>query len=215
MGHLQEHVPVVDGLELILSVMVSFNYLIIHLLIIIIFCLRRGLETGYNFTKSKHSGKSHSDLAVYLKSFLKDKYPSVYWVVVVYDDVSGYKAHNVKGSHYHLFRHYGHNIVVGQVILPSYRKKPSDISGKFWQAYTPTYYKDCWDPACWSSTSKLNAEPSIADTWSNLYNQGLYPVMLHMFTSGIGAGIAHHFDGRLLIVDLDKGGLATLIAESD
>ena len=38
--------------------------------------------------------------------------------------------------------------------------------------------------------------------------------MLHMFTSEIGSGIAHHFDGRLLVADLNNGGRATLIAES-
>ena len=39
-------------------------------------------------------------------------------------------------------------------------------------------------------------------------------IMLHMFTSEIGSGIAHHFDGRLLVADLNNGGRATLIAES-
>ena len=165
-----------------------------------------------------HSEKSHYDLAVHLKTFLTNKYSNIYWVAVVYDDVTGSPAHTVQGrqgSYYDLFRHYGHNIVVGRVILPSYRNEPSDISGKFWAAYTPTYVEKCWNPpVCWSKYTKLDAKPSCLDTWNNLYNQGLYPVMLHMFTSGIGSGIVDNFDGRLLIVDLDNGGRATLIAES-
>ena len=120
----------------------------------------------------------------------------------------------MKGSYHHLFRHYGHNIVVGRVILPSNGNEPSDISGKFWAAYAPTYDENCWDPACWSRQTKLNSQPSVRDTWSNLNDQGLTPVMLHMFTSGIGYGIAHHFDGRLLVAGLTNGGQATLIAES-
>ena len=104
------------------------------------------METGYNF---RNSGKSHYDLAVYLKTFLKDKYPSVYWVVV-YDDVSGREAHTVKGSYYHLFRHYGYNIVVGRVILPSNGNEPSDISGKFWAAYTPAFDNVCKDSWYWA-----------------------------------------------------------------
>ena len=119
----------------------------------------------------------------------------------------------MKGSYHHLFRHYGHNIVVGRVILPSYRNEPSDISGKFWRAYTPTFDHVC-NSWCWYKYDKLNSKPSVFDTWDNLYNQGLYPVMLHMFTSGIGSGNSHNFDGRLLIVDLTNGGRATLIAES-
>ena len=161
-----------------------------------------------------HSYKSHYDLAVYLKTFLSNKYSSVYWVVVVYDDVSGYEAHTVKGSYHHLFRHYGHNIVVGRVILPSNGNEPSDISERFRAAYTPTFDHVCSDYWCWSKHDKLNAEQSVLNTWNNLYNQGLYPVMLHMFTSGIGSGIAHHFDGRLLVAELTNGGIATLIAES-
>ena len=157
---------------------------------------------------------SHQYVADRIVLYLSIAYPSVYWVAVVYDDVTGFEEHTVVGSYHHLFRHYGHNIVVGRVILPSYRNEPSDISGRFWAAYTPTYVKDCWDPACWSQYTKLDAKPSCLDTWYNLYNKGLYPVMLHMFTSYIGSGIAHNFDGRLLIVDLHNGGRATLIAES-
>ena len=109
-------------------------------------------------------------------------------------------------------RYYRHNIV-GRLILPSYWNVPSDISGKFLQAYTPTYYDNCGDLACWSKKTKLNTKLSVIDTWSNLYNQGLSPVMLHVY---IWDRIwdAHLFDGRLLIVDLINGECATLIAES-
>ena len=161
-----------------------------------------------------HSGKSNYDLAYHLMTFLRNKYSSIQWVAVVYDEVTGWEAHTVKGTYYHHFRHYGHNIVVGRVILPSYRNVPSDLSGKFWRAYTPTYYDDCWDPACWSKKTKLNSKPSVDNTWNKLYDEGLYPVMLHMFTSGIGSGAAHNFQGRLIIENLTNGGRATLIAES-
>ena len=46
------------------------------------------------------------------------------------------------------------------------------------------------DPACWSKKTKLNSKPSVDNTWNKLYDEGLYPVMLHMFTSGIGSAAA-------------------------
>ena len=54
--------------------------------------------------------------------------------------------------------------------------------------------KKCRDPACWSSYQKLNSKPSVLDTWSALVDDGLHPVMLHMFTSGIDYGIGSLFD---------------------
>ena len=142
-----------------------------------------------------------------------EKYGAVYWVVIVYDDVSGYSEHTVRGTYFTLFRHYGHNIVVGQVKFPLSRNAPSNLSGKFWEAYTPTYYKKCRDPACWSSYQKLDSKPSADDTWSALRENGVYPVMLHMFTSGIGYGIASYFDDRMMNTAVTNGGRATLIAE--
>ena len=151
-------------------------------------------------------------MADYLITFLTEKYGAVYWVVIVYDDVSGYSEHTVRGTHFTLFRHYGHNIVVGQVKFPLSRNAPIDLSGKFWEAYTPTYYKKCRDPACWSSYQKLDSKPSVSNTW-NALEVGLHKVMLHMFTSGIGYGISSYFDDRMINVALFNGGRATLIAE--
>ena len=216
MGHLQEHVQVVDGVDLIHSVMVGFKYSLLYLFtILIIIVSGEAWKQDVTSESQTHSGKSHYDLADYLMTFLKDKYGAVYWVVVVYDDVSGYQEHTVKGTNFHLFRHYGHNIVVGHVKLPSSRNAPSDLSEKFWEAYTPTYYTKCRDPLCWSSYQKLDSKPSVDDTWNALEDEGLHPVMLHMFTSGIDYGIGSYFDDRMINAALTStnGGYATLIAE--
>ena len=152
-------------------------------------------------------------MAIHLKTFLTGKYGAVYWVVIVYDDVNGYSEHTVKGTYFTLFRHYEHNIVVGQVKFPLSRNAPSDLEGKFWESYRPTYYKKCVDPACWSSYQKLDSNPSVDDTWNALKENGLYPVMLHMFTSGIDYGISSYFDHRMINVAVPNGGPATVIAE--
>ena len=60
-----------------------------------------------------------------------NKYSNIYWVAVVYDAVTGLTTHTVQGKYY---RHYGHNIIVGPVILPSPRKEPNDLHEKFLQA---------------------------------------------------------------------------------
>ena len=151
-------------------------------------------------------------MAIYLNTFLRENYGAVYWLVIVYDDVTGYSEHTVRGTYFHLFRHYGHNIVVGQVKFPLSRYAPSDLEGKFWEAYRPTYYKKCRDPACWSSYQKLDSKPSADNTWSAL-DDGLHKVMLHMFTSGIDYGISSYFDDRMISVAVTNGGRATLIAE--
>ena len=119
-----------DGLELILSVMVSFNYSLLYLFTIFtIIVSGEAWKQDVTSESQTHSGKS-----------LIKKYGAVYWVVVVYDDVSGWSQHTVKGTNFNLFRNYGHNIVVGHVKLPSSRNAPSDLSGTFWKAYRPSYY---------------------------------------------------------------------------
>ena len=85
------------------------------------------METRCNFRKSN--------------SFREKSNGAVYWVIVVYDDVSGWSEHTVKGTNFNLFHNYEHNIVVGHVKLPSPRNALSDLSGKFWKAYRPSYYK--------------------------------------------------------------------------
>ena len=60
-----------------------------------------------------HSGKSRKDLSKFLRDHLKNTYPTEYWVVTVYDDVSGYDKHAFIGIRVgYKWRHHGVNYVV-------------------------------------------------------------------------------------------------------
>ena len=60
-----------------------------------------------------HSGKSRKDLSIFLRDHLKNTYPTEYWVVTVYDDVTGYDKHAYRGIRIgSKFRHHGVNYVV-------------------------------------------------------------------------------------------------------
>ena len=68
-------------------------------------------------------------------------------MVSVYDPVSGFPVHNVKGhvgKVYSRFRVNGqHNIVVGQS-LPNIGSSHNDLSDLFRQAYSPKYDQTGW-----------------------------------------------------------------------
>ena len=142
-----------------------------------------------------------------------ENYGDVYWAVIVYDDVTGSSEHAVRGTFFSLFHHYGHNIVVGKVTSPLSRNAPSDyqLSIKFWEAYRPTYRTKCIDFLCLANYPKLDSKPSVDNTWDTLVLNGLFPEMLHMFTSEIDYGIGSNFDDGMINVALTDGGRATLI----
>ena len=145
--------------------------------------------------------KKRPDLAKYLRDYLKNRYSNVLWVVVVYDDVSGWDAHTVIGHYYHLFRHYGHNIVVSRITEPFRRKAPVDIGGKFNRALSITWKK-----------KRVNARPTAEATWRNIYGQGLYPVMVHVVKGGKEWAVSTDRNSRVYHQKLSDGGLAVLLA---
>ena len=141
------------------------------------------------------------------------KYSSVLWVAIVYDPVSGWDKHTVQGQYYHISRHCGHNIVVSRVILPSSCVAPSDLMGKFWRAFKPTYNRPCGNWWCTWRRYSLKAKESVLSTWNSLHDEGLHPVMLHMRSDGVEWGVSWHFGSRL-IYHLPHHASATLVAES-
>ena len=157
-------------------------------------------------------GKNNLDLATYLRDYLNNRYANVLWVVTVYDDISGWDAHTVVGQFYHLFRHYGHNIVVSRITEPYSTKAPVDINGKFTRALSTRWKETCSNSWCWSKTSRIDAKPTVDATWSNLYGQGLNPVMLHIIRGGTGWGVATYTNSRVHHRQLSDGGLAVLLA---
>ena len=167
---------------------------------------KRDIErVGYD-----HSGLSHDGLSRCIRDELQNKYPNVYWVVIVYNELSGWEAHTVKGQYYHLFRYHGHNIVVGRVVSPNYYYAPANLESTFWEAYAPvTYTTISW----WTIYTHLHARNTVNRIWDNLEDEGLSPIMLHIFTSG-SYGHYDNCDGRCEHVTLPNGyGYATVIAE--
>ena len=166
------------------------------------------------------SSRSHSSLASYLLDHLRDNYPGVYWAVIVYDDVTGYPKHTVRGSYYHLFRHHGHNIVVGRIIPGPSIHAPNNLGRVLTQSYrkrqdctfrtrcryilwicTPEVYEDC----------TVNAQRTNRDTWDALQRQ-VSPVMLHVVRAGISAasstwGVTSYVESRNM-----DGAFVTLLA---
>ena len=104
--------------------------------------------------------------------------------------------------------------MVSRVILPSYRNAPSDLTGKFWLAFQPSYNRPCAGWLCNQRSYSLKAKESVESTWNSLHDQGLYPVMLHMRSDGFRWGVSWHDDSRLINIHLPHDASATLIAES-
>lgn len=164
------------------------------------------------------SSRSHNSLALYLRDYLHDRYPGVYWVVVVYDDVTGSPKHTVKGSYYHLFRHYGHNIVVSRIIPGSSVYAPDNLENALSQSYRKR--RDCssvctsyfWG-ICTSSTEvcTFNADRTNCDTWDEL-DRRVSPVMLHVVRSDISVTSAWWANQRYIVSQSMDGSFVTLLA---
>ena len=134
------------------------------------------------------------------------------WAVIVYDDVSGWDAHTVKGQYYHLFRYYGHNIVVGRILKPYSTRYPRGLSQKFSNALQIHWKSECRDWTCWSRYSRVNARPTVEATWNNLYGQGITPIMLHVLRGNTNGAVVTSAGAQAYVHQLPDGGVATLLA---
>ncbi len=150
----------------------------------------------------KQRKKSHYDLASYLLNYLENRYDDVVWVVIVYGEVSGWDAHTVKGTYYHLFRHYGHNIVVGRITEPYHTRYPYNLLETFSNALSVHYMKK----------TRVNAKATVEATWDNLFGQGLNPILLHVFNGNTDGVVVSSRAKRVVIINLSDGGIATLLA---
>ncbi len=158
-----------------------------------------------------HYRLSRSSLSLYLYNYLTNRYPDVVWAVAIYDDVYGWDTHTVKGQYYYLFRHKGNNVVVGRIVSPHKYSYPHDIGGKFQRALSQRMVDICtgW---CWGVILRVNARPTVDATWTNLYRQGLSPIMLHVVRGGIRRSVRIAYSPRATFRHLKDGGLATLLA---
>ena len=151
-------------------------------------------KTDIERESHRKSYLSHRDLSNYLKNYLCDNYPGVYWMVSVYDPVTGFHVHTVKGQVrkvYSRFRVNGkHNIVVGQS-LPNIGSPHNDLSDLFRQAYSPKYDQTGWFG--WGG-SVLNAQRTVSATWGKLVNLGVRPIMLLIYRSTLSGAWASCYD---------------------
>lgn len=160
--------------------------------------------------RETRSSSSHENLSRHLYNYLENKYPGVYWVVTIYDDVTGYDKHTIQGSFYYLFRHYGHNIVVGRLLQ---RDSPSsNLRNIFSQAYSRQDHctSNSWR---WGTvTCTFDPRPTVDATWNALVSRGVNPIMLHIIKDDIGISTTYLNDPRYIIAEDVSGGFAILIA---
>ena len=162
-------------------------------------------------------------LADYLRDYLRDHYPGECWVVIVYNDVSGFPKHTVQGyNYYHRFQYYGHNVVVSRIIpgpsvrtpdnletilTRSYRKRPDCCRSYDYE--TGVIYPI--DPWC-HLFCILDAERTNHDTWDVLL-QRVSPVMLHVVRDGISIASSWTANAEGYVVSrYIDGGFVTLLA---
>ena len=146
--------------------------------------------------ESRRSSSSTSSLSVHLRDYLQKNYPGVFWVVVVYDPIGGYGKHTLTGDGrnvYHLFRHYGHNIVVCRRIINELPHAPSNLRNTFSQSYYGYQKRKSTGHQCGylfcheTYTTVYDAYKTYMGTWRNLQNRGVYPTMLLIITSNHGS----------------------------
>ena len=146
--------------------------------------------------ESRRSDLSTRSLSVHLRDYLQRKYPGVFWIVVVYDPIFGYDKHTLTGDGpnvYHLFRHYGHNIVVCRRIISELPHAPSNLRNTFFQLYYGyeghQRHISCGGQIyCHTTyTTEYDSHRTYDGTWRNLHNHGVYPTMLLIITSNQGS----------------------------
>ena len=148
------------------------------------------------------SSYSYSDLASSIGTYLKDNYPDVSWVVVVYEPVTGWDKHTMIGwDYYHLFRYYDHNIVVGRFLTPPpYR----DIGLS--SAFSSAFSSDCV-----KFFHFYIIKPMATKTYHNLNSQGWSIPLLFMLQGGHSYSVYGFLqNGRALMMSSDGEGHQTL-----
>ena len=181
-------------------------------------CLADNWEADVERESRSESSRSHESLAIYLRDYLHQKYPGVYWMVIVYDDVTGYPKHTVRGSYYHLFRHYGHNIVVNRIIPGSSVHSPDNLENVLSQSYRKRetcvtvclQYFLVWCTNEWTSCT-FHAKNTNDATWNELQTY-VSPVLLHVTRSGISLSWASWFNNRHIVGQSMDGGYVVLVA---
>ena len=154
---------------------------------------------------------SHHQLAVHLHGYLVDRYRGVLWVVIVYADITGWNVHAVKGSHYHLFHYYGHNIVVSKIANPASTEAPENIEEKFNETFSPVREEDCHDLLN-PENYKINARPTVEATWEKLQDkEGIQPLMLLVYRGETDGSVVASVNKRVYHQEIE-GGLAVLLA---
>ena len=157
------------------------------------------------------SSYSYSDLASSIGTYLKDNYPDVSWVVVVYEPITGWDKHTMIGwDYYHLFRYYGHNIVVGRFLTPP-PHRDIGLSSAFSSAFSSDCVKHCgWH--CWGSTYYTYYIVSMAkETYHNLNSQGWSMPLLFMLQGGHSYSVYGFLqNGGTLMMSSDGEGYQTL-----
>ena len=136
-----------------------------------------------------NSHLARHDLALTLFNHLVEMFGSgVKWFIIVYDDVSGEEMHAVSGiDYYHLFHHYGNNIVVLRMVFPRNRHEPDDLHGDFLRAYEPHF-----------DGQHINAKETALNTWLNLPQQGIEPWNIFILRDGIDFGAFGDRTGRII-----------------
>ena len=123
----------------------------------------------------KHHGtRPDYPLVDYLRNYLDNKYPGIYWIVVVYDPVDKQEQHKLSGDDkfvYYLFQHYGQNIVLCQKNPKFLHPKPYNLEQVFLRSYYgyeyPCFFATCYD-----------AHLTHLHTLVNLENNEVHPTML-------------------------------------
>ena len=162
-------------------------------------------KTEIELVSRQNSHLSRLELAKLLFNHLREIYgPPVQFVVLVYDDVTGGDVHQVKGyDYYHLFRHYGNNIVVFRLIFPRNRGEPDDLPSSFLKAYEPHF-----------DGKHIDAELTLQKTWNNLPYHGIATWNLFILRDGISYAYYSFANGRThsTILPSNKG-FAAIVGE--
>ena len=111
----------------------------------------------------------------------------------------------MKGRFYHLFRHMDTillHVSRSRITEPYTTKSPVDIRQKFNRALTLN----------WKNRKHIDARPTVKATWPKLYNEGLNPIMLHIFRGKIKGAAVTNANQRVHFQRLKDGGLAVLLA---
>ncbi len=111
-------------------------------------------------------------------------YPDITWAVLVYDDITGGDAHQMRyylDNTHIVFRYHGHNVVVtryaGDTVTTG-----NDLEQDLMASFTPTCRRYCHDPACWNRYWHVDCEITNKDTFDKLVKLA-YVELFHVIQS--------------------------------